>query len=499
MINKINNISIEKKYAMTLFIFFLIICLLVPLNGDDWGNFNPNVTISWSLSNALESYKTYEGRIFSRFFVNFGPYYKTLWAFCNSFLISLIYIFFKKIYKNTKCLKQLLLLGLLALLCVNYNMFSQEYVWVTGNITYLVPCALLVIYFIYLFYSYKKISKYNFLPLILVNISCPLFVEHIGGALLVGNLLFLIYQFIFKHKISKFNIILLILSLVSVLISYYSPGSANRINNSLAFSNLNILGKIRFNFHNFINYTYLFNPFLIFLMTIPINYFIYKIIKKNISFLILIIFNIIPVFTIISNFHLFYPFNEYQYSMDLVCKQNEINCTNWSYYFWIIYTILFFISIVFIIPNKKEKIKYLILTIIGYSANLTMLLSPTWGARTSYFTYIWLSFISIGLISFILKYKDDIILKKLNKILTLFVVCLFTYYIISFSIIKHFDNIRLNQISKQIGEGKTELVVKTLPIKLVWNYNPNMEFHQESYIKYLYYQGIIKKGKIIQL
>ena len=81
----------------------------------------------------------------------------------------------------------------------------------------------------------------------------------------------------------------------------------------------------------------------------------------------------------------------------------------------------------------------------------------------------------------------------LKKASVVIVALLFSYYIFSFCVIRHFDNVRINNIRVQVKLGQNNLIIKNCPLKLIWNYNPNMEFHQKSYIRYLKYRGILNE------
>ncbi len=121
---------------------------------------------------------------------------------------------------------------------------------------------------------------------------------------------------------------------------------------------------------------------------------------------------------------------------------------------------------------------------------MAMLLSPTWGFRTTYFTNIMLSALTIGLILNILlteKYSGKDLKIIVNSVFTILIV----YLISIFIIVRHFDVVRFENIQRQFEEGKTEILIKTCPIRYIWNYNPYMEFHAIAYKSYLLDKGII--------
>ena len=87
-LKKMIDLSKKNKYYLIMFAFVLIISLLVPLSGDDWANYYPDITISKSISIAFKFYSTFESRIASRFLINLLCYHKVVWAIINA--LSLI-------------------------------------------------------------------------------------------------------------------------------------------------------------------------------------------------------------------------------------------------------------------------------------------------------------------------------------------------------------------------------------------------------------------------
>ena len=135
-------LKIDILFTIFVFLLFLIILSLSPLSGDDWGNFvGSNGNLISSIKIAISGYKTFEGRFFSRIFINFLVSYKEIWNILNSLIISLIYFFVLRITKHKdKFITPIALL--LAILLVDEEAFRQAYVWLTGNITYLFPSFL---------------------------------------------------------------------------------------------------------------------------------------------------------------------------------------------------------------------------------------------------------------------------------------------------------------------------------------------------------------------
>ena len=95
-----------------------------------------------------------------------------------------------------------------------------------------------------------------------------------------------------------------IISLLSFSLMFFSRGNKERnmVENTY-FNKLNIFEKIKYNFNNFINYTFVYNPYLLILMSIS-NYYLMKenIRNKGIRICASIFFIIPLIYTIITYF-----------------------------------------------------------------------------------------------------------------------------------------------------------------------------------------------------
>ena len=94
----------EKEFLISLFIIFLVILILSPISGDDWGNYLVGQKgIRHMIGQAIGMYFAWEGRFVSRLFINLLTYHKWLWNIINSFLlVSIIYFTVKIINPKNK-------------------------------------------------------------------------------------------------------------------------------------------------------------------------------------------------------------------------------------------------------------------------------------------------------------------------------------------------------------------------------------------------------------
>ena len=117
-------------------VFFLVICVLVPVTGDDWRNYlvgEQGLSSIWE--DATIMYKTWEGRFVSRLFIDFFAYYKVLWNVVSSVVMAgICYMSLKLINPKRKWFTGIFFV--LSMLLVEYTVFMQGYTWIAGNVTY---------------------------------------------------------------------------------------------------------------------------------------------------------------------------------------------------------------------------------------------------------------------------------------------------------------------------------------------------------------------------
>ena len=470
-----------KKYYkyIGLFLFFLIIFILSPISGDDWGNYLiGREGIRHSLGVAVGLYFDWEGRFISRVFINILTYHKWLWNIINSFVIvGTIYMGTKYVSKSKKVIFPLMIL---TFLLMNLYTFSQTVTWLAGNMTYFFVIPIILWYFYYLINNnnYNKLFSCLF---ILINLFGTMFVEHMALVLILGNILVLIYKY-FKYKKIDFKIVsYLIISIITTLIMLLSPGTAYRSSiENVWFNELNIFQKVIYNIPNFIYYTFIVNSFLLVLMSYS-NYLIVKNKIKNKYFKVgLILFLlIIPLFTIIV-----YPLSFFDVNTKLVWFINYNNIILIIY--WLLYFVL---SFGLLILEDKSNFLIIFLFIIGVMANVFMLVSPTWGFRTTLFTYIALSIVSLSIIS---KYIKD---GKLNYFVWLIVGGASLFYFVFYINVYKCQNTLENSIKQQKRDNSDVIYIESFPGFAPCNINPTNDYHMEKYK--IYYDIEDKEVRLI--
>lgn len=457
-----------EKYYLIFFVFLLLIMFLSPISGDDWGNYLVGLHgIRHMIGEAIGLYFSWEGRLVSRLLINFLTYYKVIWNFINSLvIISIIYLINKICKFKNKSL--MLLLSFLIILFMNLFTFSQVIVWIAGNITYLFVIPLLLIYIKLIIDD--DFNKTKIIILTCLNIIIPMFVEHMGLVLILLNILFLVNYYLKYKKINKLLLLFLLISIGSFLSMFLSPGNRIRSKSeNIEFNNLNIIGKINYNLPNFIYYTYIVNYYLVFLIIVSNILLIRNNINKKSFRIVLYIYEILSIIPVLN--YLLSSFNII--SISFLYYRNIFVII-----YYIIFTIVNFILLLRI-KNINKNYLPLLFYIIGILANSFMLLSPTWGFRTSVGTYIFLSIYALILIDYYIKEK-----KIYNYILITTNLIGIIFYII-FYINIHFlyvDN--YNNIQDGIKNKSDSIDIYLYPEFAPCNINPSNDYHLDKYKSY---------------
>lgn len=461
----------KKTFYIVIFLFFFIILFLSPISGDDWGNFEVGKTgLYHSIGNAVGMYFDWEGRFVSRILINILTYHKYLWNVVNGILITLT-IYFSVQIINPKKKKIIYLLSFLVLLFMNIYTFSQTITWIAGNITYFFVVPLLLGYFYYLIQDKQK-SRIKKVLFVAINILAPMFVEHMALTLVVGNMTLLFFQYHKDKKWDKELIFYLILSLIATLSMLLSPGSrARSLVENIEFNRLNIFEKIIYNLPNFVYYTFIANSYLLVLSSIS-NYLLVKKYSSHKITSIILLFFLLPMAIltiIIYPVSCFYP-NKFSF---LVNQNNIFLILYWLSYLIISFTLFVMDSI------QRKKGNPLFFFLLGICANGVMLLSPTWGYRTSLFTYISLSISCMSIIDCYLKYKNGI-----HYFLYGVTVITMIGYITLYINVDRCQNQLEKSITKQLKDGNKVIEVERFPYFINCNINPENEYHIKKFKKY---------------
>lgn len=458
----------DKKALIIIFIFLLLVFTLTPITGDDWGNYLVGQKgLSYIWNHTVSMYFTWEGRFISRLLISFMTYHKWLWNIINAFcLTSFIYICYKFINSREKTNY---LIPIFLLLTVSNTFYTQVYLWVAGNITYLIPSILsLMVFYLLSKDSYSLIKR---ITLLFFSIIIPMFVENIGCAYVSMIFIYLIYEYARKKKISLQILFMFLLSAISLILMLKSPGSMIRMQANTTFSDMRLLEKILTNIPEFIKYAFSRNSVILLFMLILINKMLLSKLKNNrLKYLLALIFDIIPIITIITNIGSLFPLNIGSYL--------NINVGNMAiYFYWVIFALMWIFTVMHFIKEKKEKYFFLILLLGAYISLGVMLLTPVWGDRVSAL-YTLINILIIAKI-----WSDNLVLNKLAKKIFVILTIICIFITVSYTIINvTFSLRRKSSINNQINNEVIYIPVNKL--ETLWNFNPWDEYHLGTFKSY---------------
>ena len=146
--------------------------------------------------------------------------------------------------------------------------------------------------------------------------------------------------------------------------------------------------------------------------------------------------------------------------------------------YFIIYIVMEFV-LIYRYSKKEEKNTKLLFYILGFMANVVMLMSPTWGYRTSFTTYLFLSIVYINIIDD-LKNSN----KKINNILAGVTTCSFLIYLIMYFNVFLCEKDLRESIKKQVKNNKDVIDIYYFPYFTNCDINPNDEYHIKKYKEY---------------
>ena len=149
----------------------------------------------------------------------------------------------------------------------------------------------------------------------------------------------------------------------------------------------------------------------------------------------------------------------------------------WLTIFYVVYILLF---LYLIIKNNKSIFnKEMFFFVIGISSNVVMMVSPTWGYRTSFATYIFLCIFSLIIIDNYIKDR-----KVYNTIASSVVVlCSIFYLTLYISVFRQYKENK-SIIEKSIKDKSNVIEIYRYPSFANCNINPDDEYHLKVFKKY---------------
>ena len=461
MKERIQVIDFKYKISTIAFMFFLLISTLAPLSGNDWAN---ALIGSGGIENCIKNIDIHDGNIISDFLAPFLIQNKLLFGLIFSALMSLFITSCNNIMGYVKN-KFFYLFPFIGTLLVSTFMFSYNYISVSSTVTYTFPAIMVFLYFERLWKKDNKtFSIKEIFTLSLMAIYISMSSLHIAIPFFIGNIIYYIYSLKTKRISSKKYLIIPLIQLALIILNLCL------IEKNVLYSNINIALS---NLPKYIDTIFSKNIILIILGAIPINFYLSDKLNNWVyKRLVIVLFDLILIFSLAYNFSYYSPVN-----INLVInKYFGIFATeNWYYIFYfIIYIVLFFLSIKRYITNKKTNYYIQNFSIMSFIISMFLIISPIWDEGNVIFIALFL----IMTISVILKELD---IKIYAKTTIAFLVTLLIYYVSMFTVVQYIDYTRGEYIKEQLEENHKIIEVKANPIYLVWRHNPTNVFQQKDF------------------
>ena len=232
-----------------------------------------------------------------------------------------------------------------------------------------------------------------------------------------------------------------------------------------------------FNIPNLIGYSLTRNIIVLIMMTTVI---IYTLKKKGVKNYLIVLFSIIPVFGVIQNVYLMFPFDFNGIDANKIGEMwGAFSVYKWYFiFYWILFVVLFFYSIIYLVSDKKEKMFLIFLSLVAGVAISSMLVSPTWGERTAIFTEIVFLIVSLRLLK-------NCFNPKFNKIIYIFLGIIIVYFVTMFIFIFIIQNDRDEYIKEQLQDKNVQQIeVYDQFITYVWTRGPWGDYHTRVFKQY---------------
>ena len=223
------------------------------------------------------------------------------------------------------------------------------------------------------------------------------------------------------------------------------------------------------NIPNFIYYTFIIYPYLILLMVTSNIYLVKHMVKnKYLKFFMVIYLTIIPI-----SFGIIYLLSNFiTHPIFSIIRCDHVVVIG----YYISHAIIQFI-LLFTYSRREKDYLPTLFYFLGTTANGMMLLSPTWGYRTSFLTYLLLAISYIFIIDYY-THERKIVLYFFLGISTLVIL----FYLILYINVFRAELDRESSIQRQL---KNDIIyIERFPSYVNCNINPENEFHMGKFKEY---------------
>lgn len=458
-------------FYSALALFLLVLCYLFPYTGDDW---------AWGASLGIErlsnGFKDYNGRYLGNLLVLLITRSRVLRAVVMAGTVTAIIRFAAKtVGKNSFSVAALLTVGFFA---VPRLVFRQAVVWTSGFSNYVVPTALVIIYFCIASDIFRGVVKKTAaLPVItaVLGLSTALFMENITLYQIGLDVLLIIYMAVKYKKTVGFVISHLVASIVGAAVMFTNGAYLKIANGDDGYRTMNgasngVFSQIKTNLFSTIGNelvcnNVVFNLILLFFSVCLVYHFFKK--NRNVEplkkYLILgcvsfeAFFFVYPLLAaIFPAWKIFLGYTKYFNALGTI-----VVC-------------LALLVLSFLCITKKsvrDRVCFEIISIGGLTAPL-LVVTPI-GSRCFFCSYVFFMLVAAEYFFYVFKDADITLEKVFEKSFIVLSVCFAIYYISIFGYIYKADTDRIDYVYEQVESGKSEINLPALPYAdYLWTSTP---------------------------
>ncbi|MDO4193174.1 MAG: DUF6056 family protein [Erysipelotrichaceae bacterium] len=365
------------------FAFFLILSRWAPVAGDDWGY---ALGGRWNnpFMKAVQFYFIWSGRFFSELWGFLIADRKYLWNLINPMIFTGILYYLIRAAGTKQHPYLTPLMGAALIISVPNNLRKQTYTWIMGT-TYVIPLLLFLICFVLVYRLVFKddLKQYQKIIVGILSFMIPLYMENAAAMLCGFWLLVCLYAYFTKNKHLKYMLLCTCISIVGTLIIKFSPGAAMRSEGEHAwFLALSLFEKIRYNWGYFVYYTFMNPNWLILMLSVIMILFTLKSVsgKERIILTALFTWGIIQ-----SAGALVYRYMDMQ-AMSVFIDIETAGSLALNTAMYSLYTAALFWTVYRFVKEQERKWPMICILFCAGGADLIMLISPIFDARSSIYT-----------------------------------------------------------------------------------------------------------------
>lgn len=269
--------GVVAALLIAFFIIFMAITCVSPLAGDDWA-YAVNSIDHHPIILAIQTYFSWSGRLLSEFWGYSIPRNKWIYDILNPVFFTSIFVLILKLADVRKHPVLSTLLVFFLILSVEDYLRMQTYTWCMGE-TYVIPLLIFlwIVWYLHgLLFGGREITKKQDRLLCVLCFCGPLYMENAAAMITGGLFLVLLYcWFLDKEHFKRIRKYFLY-AVVATLIIGLSPGAKSRLQTTqTAFWQMGFLQKIHYNWQNFLTFTFMTNKWLILVFCIVFLLFIW--------------------------------------------------------------------------------------------------------------------------------------------------------------------------------------------------------------------------------